>query len=349
MARIIDVVEFLDETGQEIVHREPETGPGDFRLGSQVIVRQSQVAVFFRDGQALDVLPPGRHTLNTNNIPILANFYGLVTNGRTPFPAEVVFVNMKQFIDQRWGTPEPLPFRDPTFGMARLRAFGAYAFQVKEPATVVNQIAGQQGIFNTSELQDFFRGILVQRFTDTLGGLQQSLLDLPGMYSEIAASMRSRAQDDFAAMGFEILSLYVNAITPTEETARAIDERASIGAIGDMDTYMKFKAARAIGDAATNPSGGGAGAGLGLGAGVGLGASLAGLMGQSFQAQPQQPQTPAASTATIPPQPAGPLTQQQVQQTLDALDQRLANGEISEQVYNRLVQKWEAKLQELGG
>src|SRR4028118_2107799 len=129
MARIIDVVQSLDETGTEIVHREPEGGPGDFRLGSQVIVRESQRAVFFRDGRALDVFEPGRHTLTTYNIPLLANLYGLVRGGKTPFPAEVVFVNMAQFLDQKWGTAEPLPFRDADFGMARLRAFGTYAYQ----------------------------------------------------------------------------------------------------------------------------------------------------------------------------------------------------------------------------
>src|SRR5918997_262342 len=201
MARIIDVVQFLDETGTEIVHREPEGGSGDLRLGSQVIVRESQVAVFFREGRALDVLGPGQHTITTANIPILASLIGLATSGQTPFPAEVVFVNMRQFIDQKWGTPEPLPFRDESFGMARLRAFGTYAFQVEDPARFVNQIAGQQGVFNTGEIQDYLRGIIVQRFTDTLAGLHSSVLDLPGMYGELATSTRSRLGDDFAALG----------------------------------------------------------------------------------------------------------------------------------------------------
>ena len=340
MARIIDVVEFLDETGQEIVHREPESGPGDFRLGSQVIVRESQVAVFFRDGRALDVLAPGRHTLTTANIPILSRLVGLVTNGRTPFPAEVVFVNMRQFIDQKWGTPEPLAFRDPSFGMARLRAFGTYTFRVNNPSQVVNQIAGQQGIFTTGETQGYLRGIVVQRFADTLGETGRALLDLPGQYGELATMTRSRLEEDFAALGFALEALYINAITPTEETARAIDERASMGAIGDMDAYLKFKSARAIGDAANNPSGGAA-EGVGLGAGFGLGAGLAGALGQAFQQrqQPAQPQTGGA----------GPLTRQQVQEAIDALDLRFSKGEIGEETYNRMIQKWETRLQELGG
>ena len=121
MLRLIDVVEFLDESGREIVHREPQGGPGDFRMGSQVIVRQSQTAVFFRDGRALDTFGPGRHTLSTNNLPIVTSLLKFATSGDTPFPAEVVFVNMRQFIDQKWGTPEPIAMRDPVLGMARLR------------------------------------------------------------------------------------------------------------------------------------------------------------------------------------------------------------------------------------
>lgn len=354
MARLIDVVQFLDETGQEIVHREPETGPGDFRLGSQVIVRESQVAVFFRDGKALDVLGAGRHTLTTANIPILAGIIGLATSGRSPFPAEVVFVNMRQFIDQKWGTPEPIVFRDPVLGMARLRSFGTYAFQVTDPALFVNTIVGQQGIFSTGEVQDYLRGMIVQRFTDLLGEQNKSLLDLPSLYNEISAGTRAQLTGDFAALGLLMTALYVNAITPTEDTAKAIDERAAMGAIGDMNAYLQFKAARAMGDAATNPAEGGAGAGVGLGAGIGMGAGLAGMLGQAFQAnqsQPsaQQPPAPPAPTQTPPAQSAsGTLTREQVQQAIDSLDLRFSMGEISEESYKRLMAKWEEKLKEMG-
>lgn len=344
MARIIDVVQFLDESGTEIVHREPQDGPGDFRLGSQVIVRESQVAVFFRDGRALDVLGPGRHTITTANIPIIAGIVGWATGGQSPFPAEVVFVNLQQFIDQKWGTSEPLAFRDPEFGMARLRAFGSYAFQVNNPAVFVNQIAGQQAIFSTAQVQNYLRGIVVAEFADTLGAQKRSLLDLPGLYGELALTMRDRLNDDFAALGLLLTNFYVNAITPTEETSKAIDERAAMGAIGDLDAYLKFKAARALGDSANNPSGG-AGAGVGLGAGIGLGAGLAGMLNQALGQGQQPQQAPQAQPA---PAAAGPLTRQQVQEAIDTLDLRFSKGEVAEDTYNRLMQKWERRLAELG-
>jgi membrane protease subunit (stomatin/prohibitin family) len=298
MPRIIDVVEFLDNTGNEIVHREPEGGPGDFRLGSQVIVRESQNAVFFRDGKSLDVFGPGRHTITTYNIPILASIIGLATSGKSPFPAEVVFVNMKEFLNQKWGTPEPIAFRDPDLGMVRLRSFGMYAFQVKDVALFVNGIVGQQGIYSTSALDDFLRGMIIAKLTDTLGEQKKSVLDLPSLYSEMGASTKAALTDDFGRIGLTLKALYVNAITPTEETSKAIDERAAMGALGDMDKYLKFKAARAMGDAANNPGGTGGDAmqaGLGLGAGAGLGAAMAGMMAQAMQGAAR----PAAQAATF--------------------------------------------------
>ncbi|NJK79438.1 MAG: SPFH domain-containing protein [Chloroflexaceae bacterium] len=352
MARIIDVIEAPDVAGDEIMRRLPENGPGDFRLGSQVIVRESQIAVFFRDGKALDVLGPGRHTITTANLPIISGMIGWVTGGKNPFPAEVVFLNMRQFIDQKWGTPQPLVFRDPELGMARLRARGNYAFQVAEPTMVVNNLVGQQGFFGTRQVADYLRGIIVQRFVDLLGEQKTSILDLAALYNELSAGVRVSLVDDFAALGLRLTAFYLEAVTPTEETEKAIDERAAMGAIGNMDAYMKFKAARAMGDAANNPGGGGTGEGLGMGAGLGMGVGMAQMMGQAFQ-QPQQPapQQPAPAPAVPAPAAAasGPLTIDQVKAAMDNLDMRFSMGEMSEENYNRLMQKWQDKLQELGG
>src|SRR6476620_1137441 len=130
---ILDVIEWLNQTGREMIHRVPEQGSGEFRLGSQAIVRESQVAVFFRDGKALDVFGPGRHTLSTQNIPLLANLISIPFGGTSPFRAEVVFVSLADFIDQKWGTSEPVVFRDKELGMVRLRAFGSYSLAVADP------------------------------------------------------------------------------------------------------------------------------------------------------------------------------------------------------------------------
>ena len=294
MARIFDIVEFFDETGRQMVHRVPEHGSGDFRLGSQLIVRESQSAVFFRDGKALDAFGAGRHTISTANIPFLTRLIGIPFSGDTPFKAEVYFVNLREFLEQKWGTPEAITLRDSELGMVRLRAFGTYSMQVSEPQLFVNKIVGTQGIYQTSQIQGFLRGIIVAKLTDLLGEVQKSILDLPSMYDEIGAGAKAKVQDDFNALGIALKTLYVTSISPTEDTAKAIDERASMGAIGNMQAYLQFKTARAMTEAAGAP-GGVAGAGVGLGAGVGMGAAMAQMMAQSMQ-----PGAQAAATTMCP-------------------------------------------------
>jgi membrane protease subunit (stomatin/prohibitin family) len=295
MVRIFDIVEFFDETGRQMVHRLPEHGSGDFRLGSQLIVRESQAAVFFRDGKALDTFGPGRHTLSTANIPFLTRLISIPFSGETPFKAEVYFVNLREFLEQKWGTPEAITLRDSELGMVRLRAFGTYSMQVNDPQLFVNKVVGTQGIYQTSQIQGFLRGIIIAKLTDLLGEVQKSILDLPSLYDEIGAGAKAKVQDDFNALGIALKTLYVTSISPTEETAKAIDERASMGAIGNMQAYLQFKTARAMTEAAGVP-GGMAGAGVGLGAGVGMGAAMAQMMTQAMQPGAQA----AAATMMCP-------------------------------------------------
>jgi excisionase family DNA binding protein len=306
MARIIDVVEAPNQGANEMVARVPEVGSGDFRLGSQVIVRESQRAIFYRDGKSLDVFPPGRHTITTMNLPILSGLMRLATGGNNVFTAEVYFVNMREFTDMKWGTPQPISLRDTDLGLVRLRAFGQYSMQVSDPKRFVDQIVGTQGIYTTGQIEDFLRNTIISRMTDVLGENMKSIFDLPQLFDEISAGMRAKVQDDFTAMGIALKQFMVVSINPTEETAKAIDERASMGAIGNMDSYMKYKTAQAVGDAAK--SGGGAGEGLGLGAGIGMGAGLAGMVTGAMQSaqQSQQPQQPAQSAA--PAGTAGVMT-----------------------------------------
>lgn len=292
---LLEVIEFLDETGTHIVHRIPERGSGEIRLGSQCVVRESQVAVFFRDGKALDVLGPGRHTLTTANIPILINLLKIPFGFKSPFRAEVVYVNMREFVDMKWGTPQMLPYRDKDFGVVRLRGHGTYAMQVSDAQLFVNKIAGTQGIYTTDRLEDYLRSIVVARLADLLGENLESVLDLAGQYDELSAAIRASMADDFAALGLVLKAFYITAITVPEEVEKAIDERAQMGAIGDMSAYMRFKAARAVGDAAQAGGPGGlTGAGVGIGAGLGLGQTLAGTMAEAMQPGAAPAEGPAA-------------------------------------------------------
>jgi membrane protease subunit (stomatin/prohibitin family) len=330
---ILDVIEFLDPSGRQIVHRVPEGGSGEFRLGSQLIVRESQAAVFFRDGKALDVFGPGRHTLSTMNIPLLANLISLPFGGKSPFRAEVVFVNMADLLDMKWGTMEPVTFRDSEFGMVRLRAFGTYAMAVQDPQLFVNKIVGTQGLYETGQIEDYLRNIIVSRFNDIMGETMTTLLDLPSRYNEVGAGLKATVSDDFANLGLILKALYVTTISPPEEVSKRIDERTGMGVVGNMNQYMQYQTAQAIGGvgegaAQGGDAGGAAGLGVGLGAGMGVGAGMAQIIGQNMaQSQQQgqmQPQAPAQ------PDPTAVLRQ---------LKQMLADGLISQEQYDAKVKE----------
>ncbi|MGB9879343.1 MAG: SPFH domain-containing protein [Anaerolineae bacterium] len=295
---LMDLIEFVDEAGNEIAHRIPEQGSGEFKLGAQLIVRESQWAVFFRDGKAYDVFDAGRHTLTTLNLPLLTSALMAPLYGDTPFRCEVYFVSKRTFTDLKWGTAEPILFRDSEFKMIRLRSNGIYSFQVVDPKLFVVKLVGTRGIYTNAQIEDFLRGIIVGRLADILGETLDSVLDLPRYFDELGAGLKARIRDDFAQYGLGMVDFLINAITPPEDVQKRIDERSGMEAIGGMERYFQFKAAQAVGDLAR--AGGGAGegastvgtaasAGLGLGAGAGLGMMIPGMLQQAMAsgAQPK--------------------------------------------------------------
>ena len=288
MSQFMEVIEWLDDGGEEIVHRVPESGSGETKFGAQLIVRDSQAAIFFKNGRGLDVFGPGRHTLSTMNLPVLTKVLSLPWGFESPFRAEVYFVNQKVFTNLRWGTKDPVAFRDRELGLIRLRAFGAFTMRVTEPLLFVNTLAGTQGSYTTGAIEDYLRELIVSRLNDYLGENVEALLDLPEQYDEMALAVRSRLQSDFGKYGAELVDLLINRITPPEEVQRVLDSRAGMAAVGNLDEFLKFKAATALG--AADQEGAcvqdGAGTGLGLGMGAGLGMMLPGLLLQSRTGEP---------------------------------------------------------------
>jgi len=286
---LLEILEHHDPSGEEIVYRFPPEGSTDIKLGAQLVVHEAQEAVLYRDGKALDTFGPGRHTLSTQNIPLLGKIIGAPFGGDSPFRVSVVFVNKRTFIDQKWGTREPVVFRDSELGMVRLRAFGTYAYRIEDSQLFVNTVVGSQGLFETIRLQDFYRDIIVSRLNDLMGETLKTIFDLPKYYDELGTAAKARVIEDFSKYGVDLTDFYINSVTPPDEVQEKMDERAAMGAVGDMNTYMQFKAAQAIQDAAKGgggaggEGGGAASAGMGLGLGAGFGAMMPGMIAGAMQ------------------------------------------------------------------
>jgi membrane protease subunit (stomatin/prohibitin family) len=261
----LEVIEWFDETGQELVHRIPEEGSGEIKLGAQLTVRESQAAVLFYKGKAGAAFAPGRHTLTTANIPILTKMLAIPWAMTSPLRAEVYIVNMKVFTNLKWGTRDPVAFKDSDLGLIRLRAHGIFNIQVLQPVLFINSLVGTMGIFTTEEIEEYLKRIIVSRFNDHLGEHLDTLFNLPGKYEEISAGLQKRLQADFSRFGIGLEQLYITSITPPPDVEKAIDDKSRLSILQDLDGLLKMKAAMAMEKAAESTAAAGSGMGMGMG------------------------------------------------------------------------------------
>lgn len=288
----LENIEWFDETGQELVHRLPETGSGEIKWGAQLTVRDSQAAVLFYQGKGRDAFGPGRYTLKTANLPIITKILSIPWRGDSPLRAEVYLVNMKYFTNLKWGTTNPVAFRDAELGLIRLRAHGIFNMQVVQPILLINSLVGTMGSITTEEIEAYLKKVIVSRFNDYLGENLDTILNLPGRFDELSVQLQKRLTLDFAHFGLRLSHLYITSITPPDEVQKAMDDRARMSVIKDMDQFVRMKAAMAMEKAAENQTEAGAGVGLGLGM----------MMPAMFSAavQPAAGAAPAGETVVCP-------------------------------------------------
>ncbi len=281
--QLIDVIEWKDDSNDTMVHRYDRNGK-EIMMGAQLTVRESQVAIMVNEGKLADVFQPGRYELSTQNMPILTALKSWKYGFNSPFKAEVYFINTKQFLDQKWGTSNPVMMRDAEFGMIRLRAFGIYSFRVGDPVAFLKEVFGTTAYMTVEGVTGQIKRTLVSGLSDAIAQSKIPALDLAANYDELSQFALNTLAPRIANLGLKLESFVIENISLPDEVEKAIDRRTSMGVVGDLNQYTQFQAAEAMRDAANNPNGMG-----GLGAGMGAAAMMAQAMQNAAQA-PAAPQ-----------------------------------------------------------
>ena len=292
--QFLEIIEWQDDSRDTISFRYPDMDK-EIKNGAQLIVRESQTAQFIYLGQFGDTFGPGKHTLTTDNIPILSTLKGWKYGLHSPFKADVYFVNTRLFTGNKWGTANPIMMRDADFGIVRTRAYGIFDFHVSDVKLFLKEVAGTDAHFRLDEFADTMRSRIVSVFTEALAAAKVPVLDVASRYQELGAALLPLINPQVTSKyGIEISSFIVENVSLPPEVEAAIDKRSSMAAVGNLNDYVKFQMAESM-----TKGGGEAGAMAGTAAGLGAGLS----MGQQMVAAMNTPQTtpPAAPTGASPP------------------------------------------------
>jgi excisionase family DNA binding protein len=292
--QFLDIIQWQDDSRDTISWRFPDEDK-EIKRGAQLIVRESQVAQFIYLGQFGDTFGPGKHSLVTDNIPILSTLKGWKYGLESPFKADVYFVNTRLFTGNKWGTANPIMMRDADFGIVRARAYGTFDFHVVDPKLFLKEVAGTDDHFRLDEFADTMRSRIVSVFTDALASAKVPVLDLAARYTELGEALLPLINPAVASKyGLEIPSFIVENVSLPPEVEQAIDKRSSMAAIGNLNDYVKFQMAESM-TKGGGEAGSMAGTGAGLGAGLAMGQQMMAAMGGSQTTSPVAP--PLASGA----------------------------------------------------
>lgn len=281
-SQLIEVIEWTDDSRDTLSYRWPDEDK-EIKNGAQLIVRESQQVQFVAAGQYADLFDPGKHTLSTENIPVLSTIYGWKYGFQSPFKCDVYYINTRLFTGNKWGTANPVTVRDPDFGVVRIRAFGTYDFRIVQPALFLKEVAGTDQNFRLDEFADTMRSRIVSIFSEALAKAKIPVLDVATRYSDLGEALvqviNPAVVDKY---GLEITSFILENVSVPAEVEQAIDKRSSMTAIGNLNDYVKYQMGQAM------ANGGDSAATLPASMAMGFG------MAQEMMKQMQQP-APAAS------------------------------------------------------
>ena len=301
-AQFLDVIQWMEDDRSTLVWRFPVFNQA-IQDGAKLVVREGQAAVFVNEGKTSEVFGPGTYEISTRTKAITSFFESIKYQLNYPYKGDIFFVGTRQITDQKWGTPNPIPMMDKQLGPVRIRAFGAYAYRISDPAVFLREIVGNVGLFQTSEINGHVKRKLVSAFADTVGESQIPVLELAAQYMDLGDAMRERMNAWFNEnYGITLTDFVVENVSLPAEVEKMLDKRTSMGLIGDMNAFTQFQSANAIEAAASKPGAVNpmldAGMGLAMGGMMGRQMAGAGQQGGHFNAQ-------AGFAGAPPPPPPG--------------------------------------------
>lgn len=274
--QFVAVIDWTESEEGVLAYRYPMEDR-EIRNGSQLTVRDSQVALFVNEGELADIFEPGLHTLTTRTLPILTSLRNWDKAFASPFKSDVYFFSTRDQLNQKWGTASPITIRDKEFGPIRIRAYGTYSYGIRNPRTFFQRISGTRDIYTTRDLEDQLRAMILTSLATFFGSAELGFVDMASNQTRFSDTLKDVLSPPFSEYGLQLRSFYVQSISLPEDLQKHLDQASSMRMVGDLRKYAQFQAAESIPLAAANP-GGVAGAGAALGAGASIGQAIAGAM-----------------------------------------------------------------------
>lgn len=272
--QFIDIIQWTEEEDGVLALRYPMRDM-EIRNGAQLTVRETQLALFVNQGKLADIFEPGQYTLTTKTLPVMTYLENWDKGFQSPFKSDVYFFSTRLQTDQKWGTQTPVTIREKEFGPIRIRAYGNYAFRVKNPKTFFQTVSGSRDVYRTMDLEGQLRATIQTELASFLGRAELPFVDMAASQTQFSATLKTALAPAFEKLGLELDSFLVESLSLPDELEKRLDERAGMSIVGDMSRYIQFETARNIQTAAANP-GGAAGAGAQMGAGIAMGQAVAG-------------------------------------------------------------------------
>ena len=329
--QFIDILQWTETGDGTLAWRYPMQDM-EIQNGGQLVVRESQMALFVNEGQVADLFGPGTHRLTTQNLPVLTDLKNWDKLFESPFKSDVYFFSTRQQIDQKWGTPQPITIRDKEFGAVRLRAFGNYAYRIADPKKFYTEISGTRDAYNVAELDGQLRGLIMQNIATGIAQSGVPFLDLAANQQAFAQALAGALGPAMEAYGLKLEATTVQSISLPDELQKVLDQKIGMGMVGgDMGKFMQYQTAQAIpkmaeGVGAGGDAGGLAGAGLGMGAGVAMGQILAQNMQSALQGGAAAAGPAAAAPVGVKPE--------DVMATLEKLGELKTKGILTQEEFD---------------